>query len=411
MSQTSAGPSPVSPAPGWRTPMIVIGAGCLLALLSFGIRSSFGLFLAPMSDDFGWGREVFAVAIALQNLLWGLSQPVAGAFADRYGAGRVLALGALIYAAGLFMMSTASTPGMLTLSAGVLVGIGVAGASFAIVLAAFTRLMPDDKRSWALGIGTAAGSAGQFFMVPLGQGFLSAYGWSTALTLFGCIALIMVPCAAALASPPNPRGGQHQSAGAALKEAFAHPSYNLLTLGFFVCGFHVAFIQTHLPAYITDMGLEAGLAAWALAIVGGANIVGAYSAGLLGGRFSKKYLLSALYFARAVAIALFVILPISNVSVLLFSAAIGLLWLSTVPLTSGLVAQFFGTRHMAMLFGIVFFSHQVGAFLGVWLGGYFFDATGSYDLVWWASVALGLLAAAVHWPIREAAVARLAGAG
>ncbi len=398
-------------APGWRTPAIVIGAGCFLALLSFGIRSSFGLFLAPMSADLGWGREVFAVAIAIQNLLWGLSQPVAGGLADRYGSGRVLTIGALIYAAGLFMMANASTPGMLTLSAGVLVGIGVAGASFAIVLAAFTRLVSEEKRSLALGIGTAAGSAGQFFVVPLGQAFLSAYGWSMALTIFGCIALIMVPCAAALTGRTHGGAHQYQSVGAALKEAFAHPSYNLLTLGFFVCGFHVAFIQTHLPAYITDMGLDAGLAAWALAIVGGANIVGALTSGMLGGRFSKKYLLSALYFARAIVIALFIALPISSYSVLAFSAAIGLLWLSTVPLTSGLVAQFFGTQHMAMLFGIVFFSHQVGAFLGVWLGGYFFDITGSYDLVWWAGVALGLLAAAVHWPIREEGVARLAGAG
>jgi MFS family permease len=408
----SAEAAPRRPSlPGWRTPLVVIAAGCLLALLSFGIRSSFGLFLAPMSGDFGWGREVFAVAIALQNLLWGLSQPVAGALADRYGAGRVLTVGALIYALGLYLMAGASTPGMLTLSAGVLVGVGVAGASFAIVLAAFARLMPEDKRSWALGIGTAAGSAGQFFVVPLGQAFISAYGWSMALTIFAVLALVMVPCAAALAGRSE-RGGLHyQSVGGALKEAFAHPSYKLLTLGFFVCGFHVAFIQTHLPAYITDMGLDAGLAAWALAIVGGANIVGALTSGMLGGRFSKKYLLSLLYFGRAVAIALFVTLPISEVSVLLFSAVIGLLWLSTVPLTSGLVAQFFGTQHMAMLFGIVFFSHQVGAFLGVWLGGYFFDITGSYDLVWWGSVALGLLAALVHWPIREESVARLARAG
>lgn len=396
--------------PGWRTPAVIITAGCLLALLSFGIRASFGLFLAPMSGDFGWGREVFAVAIAVQNLLWGLCQPVAGAVADRYGSGRVLAGGALIYAAGLFVMAGASTPGVLTLSAGVLVGCGVAGASFAIVLAAFARLMPEDKRSWALGIGTAAGSAGQLTIVPLGQAFINAYGWSTALTLLGFMALVMVPLASALTSRSEHGGAQHQSVGNALKEAFKHPSYTLLTLGFFVCGFHVAFIQVHLPPYITDMGLNAGLAAAALAIVGGANIIGAFTSGLLGGRYSKKYLLSALYFARAVVITLFVLLPISEASVLLFAAAMGLLWLSTVPLTSGLVAQFFGTRHMAMLFGIVFFSHQVGAFLGVWLGGYFFDVTGSYDVVWWGSVALGLLAAALHWPIREAPVARLAAA-
>jgi len=401
---------PRSSLPGWRTPLVVLVAGCLLALLSFGIRASFGLFLSPMSDEFGWGREVFAIAIAVQNLLWGLAQPVAGAVADRYGSGRVLTVGALLYAAGLFLMSGAATPGLLMLSTGILVGVGVAGASFAIVLAAFARLVPEDKRSWALGLGTAAGSAGQFFVVPLGQAFISAYGWSTALTLLGFMALVMVPLSTALTGRSE-RGALHQSAGSALKEAFKHPSYNLLTLGFFVCGFHVAFIQTHLPPYITDRGLDAGLAAWALAIVGGGNIIGAYTSGMLGARFSKKYLLSGLYFARAVVIALFVLLPISPASVLIFSGAMGLLWLSTVPLTSGLVAQFFGTRHMAMLFGIVFFSHQVGAFLGVWLGGYFFDATGSYDLVWWGSVALGLLAAAVHWPIREAPVARLATAG
>ncbi|GAB4224684.1 MAG: MFS transporter [Kiloniellaceae bacterium] len=409
----TASPEAVPPRPSlprWRTPAIIIGAGCLLALLSFGIRASFGLFLAPMSGDFGWGREVFAFAIAVQNLLWGLCQPIAGAVADRYGSARVLAGGALIYAAGLFLMAGASTPGLLTFSTGLLVGVGVAGASFAIVLAAFARLMPEDKRSWALGLGTAAGSAGQFFVVPLGQAFISAYGWSMALTLFGFLALVMVPLATALTGRSEHGSGPQQSIGGALREAFKHPSYNLLTLGFFVCGFHVAFIQTHLPPYITDMGLDAGLAAWALALVGGANIVGAFTAGYLGGRYSKKYLLSALYFARAVVIALFFLSPISEASVLLFAAAMGLLWLSTVPLTSGLVAQFFGTRYMAMLFGVVFFSHQVGSFLGVWLGGYFFDTTGSYDVVWWGSVALGLLAALIHWPIREAPVARLAGA-
>ena len=403
--------SPVSPLGGWRTPMVVLVAGCLLAVLSFGIRASFGLFLAPMSGDFGWGREVFAIAIAIQNLLWGLSQPVAGAVADRYGSGRVLAIGALLYAGGLFLMSGAGTPGLLILSTGVLVGIGVAGASFAIVLAAFARLVPEDKRSWALGLGTAAGSAGQFFVVPLGQAFISAYGWSMALTLLGFMALIMVPLSTALTGRSQSGGAHQQSAGNALKEAFKHPSYILLTLGFFVCGFHVAFIQVHLPPYITDKGLDAGLAAWALAIVGGGNIIGALTSGMLGARFSKKYLLSGLYFARAVVITLFILLPISPASVLLFSGAMGLLWLSTVPLTSGLVAQFFGTRHMAMLFGMVFFSHQVGAFLGVWLGGALFDATGSYDVVWWVSVALGVAAAAVHWPIREAPVARLAAAG
>ena len=255
---TVSNPAP-QPLPFWRATLFVIAAGCLLALLSFGIRASFGLFLAPMSSEFGWGREVFAIAIALQNLLWGLAQPVAGAFADRYGSGRVLTIGALVYAAGLFIMANASTPGMLTLSAGILVGLGVAGASFAIVLAAFTRLVSEERRSWALGIGTAAGSAGQFLMVPLGQSFLSAYGWSMALTIFGFIALLMVPCAAALTGRPTTKYQMPQSIGVALGEAFRHPSYNFLIAGFFVCGFHVAFIQVHLPAYITDMGLDLSL--------------------------------------------------------------------------------------------------------------------------------------------------------
>ena len=409
MSSPSSSPDTLAPQPrptGWRTPLVILAAGCVIALLSFGIRACFGLFLAPMTGDFGWGREVFAMAIAVQNLLWGVCQPVAGAVADRYGSGRVLATGALLYAAGLFLMAGAGTPGLLMLSTGLFVGVGIAGASFAIVLAAFARLMPEDKRSWALGLGTAAGSAGQFFVVPLGQAFIAAYGWSTALTLLGALALAMVPLSSALTGRSQRSDGPRQSAGNALREALKYPSYLLLIMGFFVCGFHLAFIQVHLPPFVTDQGFDASLAAWALAAVGAANIVGAYASGLLGARFSKKDLLAVLYAARAAIIALFILVPISEASVMIFAAAMGLLWLSTVPLTSGLVAQFFGTQHMAMLFGIVFFSHQVGSFLGVWLGGYVFDATGSYDLVWWISVALGLAAAAVHWPIREAAVPR-----
>ncbi|MCP5419060.1 MAG: MFS transporter [Gammaproteobacteria bacterium] len=399
----------------WRTPALIIVAGCLIALLTFGVRAGFGLFLEPMSQDQGWGREVFAFAIALQNLLWGLGQPFAGALADRYGSGRVLALGGLFYGLGVWLMAHAATPWQLQLSAGVLVGLGLAGASFAIALAAMSRAVSEERRSWVLGIGTAAGSLGQFLMVPLGQAFLAAYGWSTALTLLGCGVLLVIPLAGVLKGRAVAGGAtsattREQTLGEALREASGHGGYWYLTSGFFVCGFHVAFIATHLPAYLVDNGIAASTAAWALALVGLFNVIGSYSAGVLGGRYSKKYLLSSLYLTRAVVIAVFVLAPLSTVSVYLFAAAMGLLWLSTVPLTSGLVAQIFGPRYMATLFGIVFLSHQLGAFLGVWLGGYLFDNTGSYALVWWISVALGITSAILHWPIDERRVPRLANA-
>ena len=392
----------------WRTPTIVIVVGCLIALLTFGVRAGFGLFLQPMSSTLGWGREIFAFAIAVQNLLWGLGQPFAGALADRYGSGRVLASGGLLYTLGIFLMAQTSTPGMLTLSAGVLVGLGLAGASFSVVLASISRMVSAEKRSWALGMGTAAGSLGQFLMVPLGQAFLSAYGWSFALVLLsGCIALVIPLSAALTGKSGEAELGKEQTMGEALREASGHAGYWYLTAGFFVCGFHVAFIQTHLPAYLSDAGIAAGVGAWALSMVGLFNVIGSYTSGVMGGRYSKKYLLSLLYLARAIAIALFILAPLSTASVLVFSAVIGLLWLSTVPLTSGLVAQLFGTRYMATLFGIVFFSHQVGAFLGVWLGGYFYDVTGSYAIVWWFGVALGVMAALLHWPIDERPAPRL----
>jgi predicted MFS family arabinose efflux permease len=393
----------------WRTPLVVITAGCLIALISFGVRAGFGLFLAPMSADLGWGREVFALAIAIQNIMWGLGQPVAGAIADRYGSGRVLAIGGLVYAAGVYLMAVTTTPLMFHMSAGVLVGLGLSGASFAVVLAAIGRMVSPEKRSLAFGIGTAAGSLGQFLMVPLGQAFMSAYGWSVALMLLSLFALLMIPLAGALTGrPPSQATTRDQSLREALREAGGHSSYLYLTSGFFVCGFHVAFIQTHLPAYLTDAGIAAAVGAWALSLVGLFNIVGSYVSGMLGGRYSKKYLLSSLYLARAVAIAVFVLVPMSETSALVFASVMGLLWLSTVPLTSGLVAQMFGLRYMATLFGIVFFSHQMGAFTGVWLGGYLFDTTGSYDVVWWVGVALGVLAAVLHFPIDERPVEQLA---
>jgi MFS family permease len=406
----SAGPSaaaPVATLP-WRTPLLVILAGCTIALLNFGTRSGFGLFLEPISAANGWGREVFALAIAIQTILWGFGQPFAGAFADRYGSGRVLAIGALFYAAGVALTAVSATPLMLNLTTGMLVGVGLAGTSFTVALAAIARMVAPEKRSWALGIGTAAGSMGQFLMVPLGQSFIAAFGWATALVLLSLFALAIVPLAFVLAGRAPEGSGPQQSMGEALKEAGVQKSYWLLISGFFVCGFHVSFIQTHLPAYIVDRGLDPATGAWALALVGLANVVGSYTAGVLGGKRSKKYLLSFIYGARAVVIAVFVLLPMTEISVLVFAFCMGLLWLSTVPLTSGLVAQIFGPRYMATLFGIVFFSHQVGGFLGVWLGGRLFDATGSYDVVWWISLGLGVFAAIVHWPIDERPLARLA---
>lgn len=387
--------------------MVVILSGCLLVLLSFGIRSGFGLFLQPMTSDLGWGREVFAFAVAVQNLLWGISQPIAGAIADRFGFGRVIVVGGLLYAAGVLLMAYSTDPIWFNFSAGVLVGLALSGTSFSVVLAAFARAVPAEKRSVALGLGTAAGSLGQFLVVPLGQAFLSAYGWSTALLLLGVTALIMVPLGLPLATTKGPGQQDDQSLRDAVRQASGHSSYWYLTCGFYVCGFQVAFIATHLPAYLSDFGLAPELGAWAIALVGLFNVVGSFTAGILGGRYSKKYLLSGIYVARSVVIALFVISPPTTGSTLIFAALIGILWLSTVPLTSGLVGQMFGARYMATLFGVVFFSHQLGSFCGVWLGGALFDATGAYHTIWWISVALGLMSALLHWPIDERPVTRL----
>lgn len=385
---------------------VVVAAGCLIALLTFGVRAGFGLFLGPMSAEMGWGRETFALALAIQNLLWGLGQPFAGALADRYGAGRVLAGGALLYAAGVALMAEASSPLVFNLSAGVMVGLGLSGASFSVALAAMTRMTPPSARGWVLGIGTAAGSLGQFLMVPLGQAFLAAYGWHTALLILSALVLLAVPLASVLRGRPDMGTGRQQSLGEALREAGGHRGYWLLLAGFFVCGFHVAFIQVHMPADLVDRGMAPTLGAWALATVGLFNVAGAYSAGLMGERFRKTGLLTAIYASRAVAIAAFVLLPLSPATTLLFSAVMGLLWLSTVPLTSGAVAVIFGQRYLGMLFGIVFFSHQVGAFLGAWLGGVSYDLTGSYESVWWLSVALGVFAALINWPIKVQPVVR-----
>jgi MFS family permease len=394
-----------------RKMWILVAIGGLIALLGLGIRANFGLFLAPMSADLGWGREVFALSIALQNLMWGFGQPVAGMLADRFGTARVLAIGGLLYGLGIYGMAHASSPTELYITGGLLVGLGMSGASFPLVLAALGRMVPERHRTMAFGITTAAGSMGQFLLVPMGQQFMAAYGWSTALVFLAVIVALIIPLSSAMRGRAEEvAGAVKQSMGQALQEAGRHSGYLYLTAGFFVCGFHVAFIATHLPAYITDRGLSAEIGAWSLATVGLFNVFGAISAGVLGNRFQKKNILSLIYLSRAVFIALFVLMPISATSVLLFSAGIGLSWLSTVPLTSGIVAQVFGPRYMATLFGFVFLSHQFGSFLGVWLGGYLFDQIGSYDMVWWLGVALGLFAAVVHLPINERPAVRVAAA-
>lgn len=385
---------------------LVIVCGCLISLLSFGPRSVLGLFLVPMTDAQGWSREIFALSLAIQNIMWGVGQPVAGAVADKYGTGRVLAFGGLIYAAGLALMAWAPSPAWLHISAGLMIGLGMAAASFSIVLAAFGRRVPPEKRPMVFGIGTAAGSMGQFLFAPMGRAFIADYGWEQALVLMGIIMLAIPMLAYALRGKSDSAAAadyiENQTLTDAVKQAFAHRSYILLVIGFFVCGFHVAFITAHMPAYLDDLGMDPALGAWSLALIGLFNVIGSLASGVIAGKYSKPIFLALIYLARAVIIALFLLLPVSALTVLVFSATMGLLWLSTVPPTSALVAIMFGPKYMATLMGIVFFNHQVGAFLGVWLGGRLYDTTGSYDIVWYLGIALGILAAIVHWPIKEA---------
>jgi MFS family permease len=391
----------------WRTSgWLMLGASLVLAL-SLGIRHGFGLFLPPMSAEFGWGREVFAFAIALQNLIWGLTQPFTGALADRFGAKRTVIVGGILYAIGLACMGLADSPMSLSLSAGLLVGIGLSGTSFSVILGAVGRAVPMEKRSLAMGIAAAAGSFGQFVMLPGTLGLLSWLGWSVALMALGLLVALIIPLAAMLKDAPLPLTGQEQTLAEALREACSHSGFWLLALGFFVCGFQVVFIGVHLPAYLVDQHLPALVGTTVLALVGLFNIFGTYIAGWLGGRMSKPRLLSALYLARAVVIVAFILTPLTVWSAYAFGVAMGMLWLSTVPLTNGTVATLFGVRNLSMLGGIVFLFHQLGAFLGGWLGGYLYDHTGSYDLVWQIAVLLSLLAAALNWPVREQPVARL----
>ncbi|MBB3770708.1 MFS family permease [Angulomicrobium tetraedrale] len=397
------------PSLAMRAPLIVVLCGCMIAMLTFGPRASSGIFLLPMTREFGWGRDTFGLAIAIQNLLWGLGTPFAGAIADRFGVVRVLFVGAGLYALGLIAMAHAATPELLQLSAGGLIGFGLSGCSFNIVLAAFGKMLPDRWRPLSFGAATAAGSFGQFLFPPLAAGLNASIGWQETLTLFGLAMLLVLPFSLALATPRGPAradSGPRQTIGGALGEAFRHPSYVLLVLGFFTCGFQLAFVTTHLPAYLADRGLSIAIGGWTLAAIGLSNMVGSLGAGWLSSRMPKRYLLAAIYFARGIAIAVFVLLPASPVTSIGFGVVLGLLWLSTVPPTSGLVMLMFGTRYLAMLYGFAFFSHQVGGFLGVWLGGVFYERLGSYDLVWWLAVALSFASAAINLPIVERPVER-----
>ena len=398
--------SPKLPVIFWQSVPFIIVCGCLISMISFGPRSALGLFLSPITEARGWTRETFALALAIQNLLWGMGQPIAGMLADKFGTARVLASGAVFYGVGLFMMAWAPSPLWLNISAGVMIGIGIAFASFALVLATFGRVVSVQKRSIAFGVGTASGSLGQFVFAPLGQGLIDNVGWQESLLIMGSLALMITLLAIPLkgrSNPGSPLGNQtQQSMKQAIGEAFGYQSFVLLVFGFFVCGFQVAFIGVHLPAYIADLGLDSSWGAWALALIGMFNIIGSLISGYISGRYSKAILLSLLYLARSIVITLFILLPISPISVLVFSSVIGLLWLSTVPPTSGLVAVMFGPRYMATLFGFVFFSHQIGSFLGIWLGGKLYDQTGNYDVIWWLAIALGIFAAIVHWPIKDA---------
>ncbi len=394
----------------WRTPALIVGFGCLIGLMSFGPRSALGFFLTPMSMENHWGREVFAFALALQNLLWGIAQPLAGIIADRYGSARVLCAGALMYAAGLALMAHSNTAPVLDASAGVLIGFGLSGCSFMIVLAAFGKLVPPQWRSRAFGFGTAAGSFGQFLYSPAAVALMDNFGWQTTLTIFAVSMLAIVPLSSALVTPPaqTVTEAAPQSLRHAIGEAFAHRSYVLLVLGFFTCGFQLAFITVHMPSYLIDRGLSAEVGGWTLATIGLFNIVGAVTSGWLGDRMPKRFVLSIIYFVRAVAILAFILFPVTTLSCIMFGAVMGLMWLSTVPPTNGIIAVLFGTRWLATLAGFAFFSHQVGGFLGVWLGGIVYDRTGSYNLVWYLAILFGLLSAIINVPIVEKPVARAA---
>ncbi len=405
---------PATVASSVRTPLSltqVLLCGAVIVTLSMGIRHGFGLWLQPITMDRGWTRETFAFAIAVQNLAWGIAGPFAGALADRFGAYRILIVGALLYALGLVWMGLATSGLAFTGSAGVILGMAQSGTTYAVVYGVIGRNVAPEKRSWAMGVTAAAGSFGQFLMVPVENWLIGGFGWQTALFVLACMALAIMPLAIGLREPAHaPAHASQQSIGAAVREAFGNPSFQLLTAGYFVCGFQVVFIGVHMPSYLKDNGLTPDVATTALALIGLFNVFGTYTAGVLGGRFPKRYILSVIYGLRGVAILAFIMAPLTPWSVYIFSAVMGLLWLSTIPPTNALVAQIFGVKYLSMLSAFVFVSHQLGSFMGAWLGGKLYDSTGSYDIVWWIAIALGVFGAVVHFPIREHALVRPAAA-
>jgi MFS family permease len=404
MSQGTAPPKPLSTAQ-------VLICGALIVTLSMGIRHGFGLWLQPITQAQDWTRADFALAIGVQNIAWGVVGIFAGMLADRFGAFRVILVGALFYSLGLIGMANAPTPWLFTLTAGVMLGTAQAGTTYAVIYGVIGRNVSADRRSWAMGVAAAAGSFGQFLMVPT-EGFLiSQFGWQQALVILGVAALMIMPLAMGLREPGFAGGvapKRDQSIAQALREAFKYPSFQLLMAGYFVCGFQVVFIGVHMPSYLKDKGLSPQVASYALALIGLFNVFGTYAAGALGQRMPKKDILSFIYFARALAITVFLLVPLTPMSVYIFSALMGLLWLSTVPVTNATVAQIFGVAHMSMLSGFIFMSHQIGSFLGVWLGGFLYDRTGNYDITWYIAIALGVFAGLINMPVKEAAIARAA---
>jgi len=393
-----------APARALDLKTVLISTGVVLTL-AMGVRHGFGFWMQPISGANGWSRETFSLAMAIQNLLWGAFGPFAGMAADRYGTMRVVIVGALCYMAGLVWMATVTDPALFILGSGALVGMGLACTGFGAVSGVVGRAAPPEKRSWAFGVSGAASSFGQFLMMPVEQTLISYAGWQNALYLLAAaVVFLMIPMSLNLREPKHEvaSGGHHQSIGDAMREAVGNRSFLLLVAGYFVCGFQVVFIGVHLPAYLKDEGIaNPAVAVTALALIGLFNIFGSFTAGQLGGKMPKRYLLSFIYFARSVVIGLFLLAPLSQWSVYLFAAAMGFLWLSTVPLTNGIIAGVFGLKHMSMLAGVVFFSHQIGSFLGVWMGGYLFDVSGNYDVVWGIAIGLGVMAGLANLPINE----------
>ncbi len=396
----------------WRTPMVVLTCGTAILCMSFGLRQNFGLYMAPISLDLGWGRETFAFAVAMQSLVWGVSTPIFGLLADRHGPAKVITLGGTLYAAGLYVMSLASAPIDATISIGVLTGFAMSMTGFPIILSVIGRMVAPEKRSIYLGIAAAGGSSGQVVLVPGGQWLITDYGWATAIVVLAAMAAIIVPLSSALAGGNKraPDDRSTQRIGEALGEAGAHSGFRLLVAGYFVCGFQTMFIGAHFPAYLSDLGQPQWLGATAIATIGGVNIGGCLVGGQLGQRFPQKYLLAILYAARSVVMAIFMLVPLTPVTVMAFAATMGLLWLGTVPLTTGVVIRIFGTQYMATLVGITFVGHQLGSFLGIWLGGVIYDRIGNYDPIFWGGVVLGLAAAFIHYPIDDRPMARLSAA-